>query len=150
MRRILPSLGVLLLAVFGAWGCAKAPEQPAAAAERFKALEAKSTRLEGDLRAASAVREQLRQQLAEGETNQIKLRDEVDRLNAVVKERDALKKQVADLNGQLKARTTERDAAVAQFNNFRQILRAQLDQMEPSTTTGQAMPNISTPTRSGS
>jgi len=139
MQRILPGFGVLLLAVFGAWGCAKAPEAPGNVTERLKALEAKNTRLEGDIRAAGAVRDQLRQQIADNETTQTRLRDEIDQLQLVVKERDAMKKQIMDMTAILKVRTGERDSVNNQFESFRRQLRAQLDQMETSTSS-QAMP----------
>ena len=66
MNRAIRAAAVLFVALLGLWGCAQGPTATAQA-ERIKALESKSTRLETDFRAAAAARDQVRQQLVQSE-----------------------------------------------------------------------------------
>jgi seryl-tRNA synthetase len=96
--------------LLGLWGCAQGPTATAQA-ERIKSLEAKTTRLEADFRAAAAARDQLRQELTEA--------------LVVLKERDELK-------AQLKLRISERDQVAAQYDTFRKSIKELVGQAETS------------------
>jgi septal ring factor EnvC (AmiA/AmiB activator) len=115
MNRATRAAAVLFVSLLGLWGCAQGPTATAQA-ERIKALEAKTARLETDFRAAAAARDQLRQQLAQAE-------DRVQKLQAVVKERD-------DLRAQVTLRTGERDQLAAQYETFRKSIKDLLGQAE--------------------
>ena len=121
---------VLLLLVVGSlgvWGCAQSAGN-GANAERIRALETKIARLEDDFKASIAVREQLRKKLTSVEEERAQLSQQVDQLQAVVKERDNLKQQLA-------LRTSERDAVQNQFNNLCKGIKTLIGQMETSVTT---------------
>jgi septal ring factor EnvC (AmiA/AmiB activator) len=120
---------ILLLVVgsLGVWGCAQSAGN-GANAERIRALETKIARLEDDFKASIAVREQLRKKLTSVEEERAQLSQQVDQLQAVVKERDNLKQQLA-------LRTSERDAVQSQFNNLCKGIKTLIGQMETSVTT---------------
>jgi septal ring factor EnvC (AmiA/AmiB activator) len=125
MNHLQKGLLILLLVMLGIWGCAQG-SSGAASAEKIKLLEQKVSRLEEDFRAAAAARDQLRKKLADAEQVTAQLKDEVEALRPVVKERD-------DLRVQLKARTQERDAVTTQFDGVRKSLREILGQMDAAT-----------------
>jgi septal ring factor EnvC (AmiA/AmiB activator) len=108
MNRATKATAILFFSLLGLWGCAQGPTATAQA-ERIKSLEAKTARLEADFRAATAARDQLRQQLADAE--------------AISKERD-------DLKTQLKLRITERDQVAAQYDTFRKTIKDLVGQAE--------------------
>ena len=110
---------VLVVVMLGIWGCAQGPSS----AERVKSLEAKVTRLEEDFRAAAAARDQFRKKLGETEQLAAQLKQDLDALQPVIKERD-------DLRVHLKTRTQERDTVAAQFDGFRKSLKELVGQME--------------------
>jgi septal ring factor EnvC (AmiA/AmiB activator) len=120
---------ILLLVVgsLGVWGCAQSAGN-GANAERIRALETKIARLEDDFKASIAVREQLRKKLTSVEEERAQLSQQVDQLQAVVKERDNLKQQLA-------LRTSERDAVQNQFNNLCKGIKTLIGQVETSVTT---------------
>jgi TolA-binding protein len=115
MNRAIRAAAVLFVALLGLWGCAQGPTATAQA-ERIKALESKSTRLEADFRAAAAARDQVRQQLAQSE-------EHVQKLQVIVKERD-------ELRIQLTLRQSERDQVAAQYDTFRTSIKDLLGQAE--------------------
>jgi chromosome segregation ATPase len=157
MNNFHKALVVASLCVVGLWGCAQGqPGVAVGSAERLKALEAKTAKLEDDFRAIASVRDQLRkklaaaedreqelrQKLAVAEESERKLRTEVDdRLLTVNRDRD-------DLRNQLTARTAERDSLQGQYDQFRKTIREVLGQAEvsvpgnghPVTTTETAAP----------
>ena len=108
MNQATRASSILLVSMVALWGCAQGPTATAQA-ERIKSLEAKTTRLESDFRAAAAARDQLRKQLIEAE--------------AVAKERDELK-------AQLKLRITERDQVAVQYDTFRKSIKDLIGQAE--------------------
>ncbi len=113
MSRAHKALAILLVSTLGLWGCAKGPNS--SGPERIKALEAKVSRLEGDLKVGESAREQLRKKLAAAE----------ERLTKLQNDRDNLEKT-------LTARTSERDNLQTQFEQFRKTLRDLLGQAEAS------------------
>ena len=115
MIRASHAIALLFVAMIGLWGCSRGPSA-AALAERIKLLEAKCSRLESDVRAASAARDQLRSQLTQSEDN-------VAKLQLDAKERDELKVQ-------LKIKLAERDQVIAQFDAFRKSLRDLVSQAD--------------------
>ena len=124
-----PGKFVLLLLVVGSlgiWGCAQGAGS-SANAERIRALETKIARLEEDFKASIAVREQLRKKLTSLEEERTQLSQQVDQLQAVVKDRDNLKQQLA-------LRTSERDAVQSQFNNLCKGIKALIGQVETPVT----------------
>jgi uncharacterized coiled-coil DUF342 family protein len=106
MKRV---AAVLIVALVGVWGCSQSPTNRAALVERIKILEDKNSRLEDEVHAIANARDQVRQQLARAE-------EHINKLNAVVKERD-------DLRVQIKVRTGERDQVASQYESFRKNLK---------------------------
>ena len=101
-------LVVMCVAAFGLWGCAQGSS--GSAAERIKALEAKCSKLEDDYQAAAAARDAAKRKASAFEHERDQIRQELDQ--------------------QLTARTAERDAVNAQFEQFRKNLRALLGQAD--------------------
>lgn len=122
MTRYHKALGVFLVTMFGIWGCSRGPATSGGNAtnDRIKALEAKTTKLEEDLKATVAMKDQLRKKLSDSEDAQNQLQHEIERLNTVVKERDNM----------IKTRTSERDTVNTQFEGFRKNLKELLGQAE--------------------
>jgi len=121
MSRSRHAVGVLLVAVFGLWGCSRAPSADGAAtAEKLKAVETKLARLEEDFRAAASARDQLGRKLLAAEDARTALLNQVDRMGKDLKARD---EQVA-------ARTAERDQAAGQFKALKDELRELLTKAE--------------------
>ncbi len=120
MTRYHKALGVFLVTLFGLWGCARGPATSSNTTDRIKALEAKTAKLEEDLKAALALNNQLRKKLSDSEDAQTQLQNEIGRLNAVVKERDNM----------IQTRTTERDTVQTQYEGFRKSLKELIGQAE--------------------
>jgi hypothetical protein len=122
---------VFLVAALGAWGCAKgtAGNDPAQG-ERLRQVEAKCAKLEADYRTLAAACEQARRQVTALEADNTRLQKELTHHQAVVKERDGLKKD-------LEARTGERDAAQARCDRFKKGIQALIgqDDATPSSST---------------
>jgi chromosome segregation ATPase len=122
MTRSHKVLGFLLVAVLGTYGCARGPA--GSPGDRHAALEAKVQRLEEDFRAAAAARDSFRQKLLAAEEQQGRLQRQLDQdRTAAAQERDALQ-------GQVKARTAERDHFQTHYGNFIKTLKEQLDKAE--------------------
>ena len=122
MSRSHHAVGVLLVAVFGLWGCSRAPsaDSGSATAEKLKAVETKLARLEDDFRAAASARDQLNKKLIAAEEARTALLTQVDRLGKDLKAKD---EQVA-------TRTAERDQAAGQFKSLKDELRELLTKAE--------------------
>ncbi len=125
MTRSEKILGFVLVALVGAWGCAKTSES--AGASKNPSLEAKAQRLEEDFRAAAASRDQFRQKLTEAE----------ERLATAETRTSQLQTQFEEARGQrdtlkvdLQVRTTERDNLATQYDGFRKNLKNLLGQAE--------------------
>jgi len=114
MNRATKIIGFVLVTLFGVYGCAKGPGD---GTEKGSAPATRSQRLEEDLRAASAARDQLRQKLVAAEERQTLLQKQYET------ERAALK-------AELKARTTERDSVATQYDGFRKNLKELIGQAE--------------------
>jgi flagellar motility protein MotE (MotC chaperone) len=124
MSRANQALIVLTAAVVGIWGCAQSQGPGPSAADRLRALEVKNAKLEDDFRAVAAARDQLRRKLAAAEEQQQQLQKQLEeQTQALAKEREQMKQQ-------LTARTTERDALLTQFEQFRKGLKDLLGQAE--------------------
>lgn len=89
------AFSVMLVVLFGLWGCARGPVGPAAQAERIRSLETKCSKLEDDYRSVANARDQARKQLAALETERARLQKELADKQVVVKERDVLRQQVS-------------------------------------------------------
>jgi chromosome segregation ATPase len=138
MSRSRHAVGVLIVAVFGLWGCSRAPSAgESATAEKLKAVEAKLARLEDDFRAAASARDQLSK-----------------RLIAAEEARVAAAREAKVKDEQLQARTAERDQAAGQFKALKDELKelltkAENGMKEPSPTvplipTSNARPDLPT------
>ena len=117
------AVGVLLVAVFGLWGCSRAPSADGgstATAEKLRAVETKLARLEDDFRAAASARDQLGKKLVAAEEARTALLTQVDRMGKDLKAKD---EEVA-------ARTAERDQAAGQFKALKDELRELLTRAE--------------------
>jgi chromosome segregation ATPase len=126
MTQLQKALLVMLVAVVGIWGCAQGPGG-SASAEKIKALEGKVNRLDEDFRAAAAARDQYRKKLTDAEQATAQLKNEIEALQLVVKDRD-------DLRGLLKAKATELTAVNGQFESFRKSLKDLIGQTEAAMT----------------
>ncbi|SRR5260370_26646614 len=133
MSRAHKALAIFVVSTLGLWGCAKGPGS--SGPERIKSLEAKVSRLEGDVKLAETARDQLRKKLAAAEEQLAKLQ----------KDRDELDKT-------LTVRTTERDSLQTQYEQFRKSLRDLLGTAEtsaprylPPVTTAAAAPTPEKP-----
>lgn len=124
MTRYHKALGVFLVSLFGIWGCARgsATNGGAASNDKIKALEAKTAKLEDDLKNSVALKDQIRKKLSDSEDAQAQLQQEIERLSTLVKERDMM----------IKTRTTERDTVNTQYDVFRKNLKDLLGQAEAS------------------
>jgi hypothetical protein len=83
--------------------------------------------MEEDFRSAAAARDLFQNRLNDAEEQRTKLEKEVAALRIVVKERNELRKQVAE-------RTKERDTLQGQYDHFRKGLRDLLGQAESALT----------------
>jgi hypothetical protein len=127
MTQIQKILIVLFVALVGIWGCAQGPGG-SASAEKIKSLEAKIGRLDEDFRAAAATRDQYRKKWNDAEQATAQLKQEVEALQVVVKERD-------DLRNQLKGKSAELVSVNGQFETFRKNLKDLIGQTEAAMTT---------------
>lgn len=124
MTRAHKALLVMVAATFGLWGCAQEKSQPSAAAEqRIRKLEEKSSRLEKDYRGVTAAREEAEKRLAELERERTALLEQIEQGKTVGKERDQLKVLVS-------TRTSERDTVQTQFEELRKGIRSLLGRVE--------------------
>jgi len=123
-------LSVMLVALFGLWGCAKGPVgNSTAQTERIHTLEAKCSKLEDDYRSVAGARDHARKQVAALEAERGRLQKDLAEKQAVLKERDTLRQQVA-------SRTSERDNLQQRCDRLKkglQNLLGQDDAMLPVT-----------------
>lgn len=123
MRQASKALAILLVSSLGLWGCAQGPATKAASLERLRALEAKNSKLEDDLRSALAVRDQLKRRLAALEEQRDQLQGQLESLRNAARERDLARQE-------LNARTNERDHLQGQLDLLRKGIRDLLGQTE--------------------
>ena len=109
MNRTIKIMGFILVTLFGAYGCTQAP----GGSDRSTSPAAKLQRLEEDLKATAAARDQFKQKLFEAENRQAQSQKQLDSERA-----------------QLRARTSERDTIATQYDGFRKNLKELLGQAE--------------------
>ena len=109
MNRSLKIAGFLLVTLFGGYGCTQAPS----GTDPSTSPGAKLQRLEEDLKATLAARDQYKHRFIDAENRQSQLQKQLDSERA-----------------QLKARTSERDTIVTQYDGFRKNLKELLGQAE--------------------
>jgi TolA-binding protein len=136
MSRSRHAVGVLVIAVFGVWGCSRAPSADsgsAATAEKLKAVETKLARLEDDFRATASARDQLSKKLIAAEEARTALQMQMN-------------KELKAKEEQLQGRTAERDQAVNQLKSMKDGLRDLLTKMDdgPKPDGSPAVPIIPT------
>jgi septal ring factor EnvC (AmiA/AmiB activator) len=131
MSRSRQAVGVCIVALFGIWGCTRAPspEGNAATAEKLKAVETKLARLEDDFRAAASARDQLSKKLIAAEEARTALQGQVERLTREGKTKDA----------EIATRTTERDQVTNQYKMFRDGIREWLAKADEGKMDGSPM-----------
>jgi hypothetical protein len=117
----------IALATLGFWGCAQ-NRSGASTAARLKELESRYAKLEEDYQAVVLGSETIRKRLAAVEAQRAELAHKVEKLQAVVKERDELKEQVA-------IRTGERDVLHSQMVQFGKELQNLMGRVEAATHT---------------
>ncbi len=125
MTRSHKIVGFVTVILFGVYGCAKGPGDET---EKTTSPTAKVQRLEEDLRATSAARDQFRQKLLAAEEQQ-----------------KQLKKQLDAERAELKSRTSERDTIATQYDGFRKSLKDLINQAEGTLGT----PSLATPPQVG-
>jgi hypothetical protein len=114
------AVGVLVVCLFGLWGCSRAPSADggsAATAEKLRAVEAKLARLEDDFRATASARDQLSKRLVAAEEARTALQAQMN------KEIKAREEQIA-------SRTAERDQANNQYAALKNELKDLLTKAE--------------------
>ena len=109
MNRTLKIAGFVLVTLFGAYGCTQAPP----GTDKSTSPAAKLQRLEEDLKATGAARDQFKHKLFDAENRQAQLQKQLDTERA-----------------ELKARTSERDTIATQYDGFRKNLKELLGQAE--------------------
>jgi predicted RNase H-like nuclease (RuvC/YqgF family) len=115
------ALSVMLVVLLGLWGCARGPVGHSAQAERIRSLETKCAKLEDDYRSVAAARDQARKQIAALEAERAQLKQDLADKQAIVKERDALRQQIA-------TRTNERDNLKLRCDRLKKGLQELLGQ----------------------
>jgi len=125
MTRSHKILGFLVVIIVGVYGCAQGPAGTGTGDKNTQG--SKVQRLEEDLRAAAAARDQFKQKLFAAE------------------EREArLQKQLDNERVETKARTAERDSLATQYEGFRKSLKELLSQAEgtlPTPSLSQSPPS---------
>ncbi len=122
MTRAHKALALMVVASLGLWGCAQETSHSSGNA-RIRALESKNAKLEEDFRAVVAAREQIKKRLTALEQERVRLSDQLEEAQGIVKERDELRRQVT-------TRTSERDTVQTQFDQFRKDIRKLLGQAD--------------------
>ena len=123
MNRTFKIAGFVLVTLFGAYGCSQAP----GGSERSTSPAAKLQRLEEDLKAASAARDQYKHKYIDAENRQAQLQ-----------------RQLETERAQLKLRTSERDTIATQYDGFRKNLKELIGQAESalSNPSGSISPTV--------
>src|SRR5262245_41465716 len=85
---------MLLPTMLGLWGCSQGTA-PNPGTGRLRELEAKTARLEDDVKAALAARDQARRKVTVLEEQQTHLSQQLEQLERTAKERDELKELIA-------------------------------------------------------
>ncbi|VTU00630.1 unnamed protein product [Gemmataceae bacterium] len=119
MTRSHKALGLVLVVLVGAWGCAKAP---APSGGGNPALEAKAKRLDEDFRAAAAARDQFRLRALAAE----------EKVSAAESRAIALQAQLDEARASASTVRAERDQMAAQYESFRTNIKSLLGQAESS------------------
>lgn len=136
MYRYHRALAVFLVAIFGLWGCSRAPSNVAVSdsgsAEKLKSVETKLAKLEDDFRMANSVRDQLRKKLNESEETQKQLQAQLDTLKETLKVKDEA----------ISKRTAERDQANAQYESFRKNVKDLLFKAEEALAKPEGSPVV--------
>ncbi len=122
-------LGFLLVAILGAYGCARGPA--GASTTQPTAADTKAQRLEEDFKAATAARDSFRQRLLAAEEKQTQLQRQLELAAATTTQERQEKEKV---KGDLRARTAERDLLQLQYEGFRKNIRDLLGQAESALT----------------
>src|SRR5262245_40513931 len=102
LSAIVKVVAVVVVVCLGLWGCARKPNQPAAANDRVHVLESRCQKREQDCRAMAAARDKARKELAAME-------EEVVRLQKEAADRAALAKECQNLRQQLKTGAAARE-----------------------------------------
>lgn len=121
MTRASKVMIVMVVAAGGLWGCAQGPASGAATAERLRALEAKCAKFEEDYRAVAAARDTAKKAVAALEQEKGQLQKELALKDAIVQERDELRKQ-------FESRTGERDLLQARCERLKKGIQTLLGQ----------------------
>lgn len=120
-RASIAMLVILAVSSLGLWGCAR--QTTNATNAKIRELENRYAKLEEDYRVVAAANETHRKKLTQIEAQRTTLAKQVEELQAVVKERDDLKQQLA-------ARTQERDTVHAQLSQFSKEVQALAGRIE--------------------
>jgi hypothetical protein len=102
---------LILVVSLGLWGCARKPGEKGSS-EQVRTLEGRCVKLEQDYRTVAQARDKARRELATLEEEAARLQREAADREALIKERDELRKLAAEREGlsrQLVLRTSERD-----------------------------------------
>jgi hypothetical protein len=132
MNRASKALIVVVVAMLGIWGCAQGPANShAPQAERLRSLEGKCVKLEEDYRAVAGARDQFRKRVSTLEEERGKLHQELAVQNAILQERDELRRLIV-------TRTSERDALQTRCDRLKKGLQSLLGQDDAAAPTSPA------------
>jgi hypothetical protein len=135
MTRASKGLTVMLVTALGAWGCARGPANHQAEAEKVRTLEGKCARLEDDYKAVAGARDVARRRAASLEEDNARLQKELAQHRVVLRERDALRRQ-------LDSRTSERDTLRLRCDRLKKGLQNLLGQDEAAAASPAAGPDV--------
>jgi hypothetical protein len=156
---------VVLVFSLGLWGCARKSGETAQG-DRVRALEGRCVKLEQDYRTVIQARDKARRDLAALEEEAGRLQREAAAKEALLKERDALRKLAGqreqlvrqlsgerdDLKQQLTQRLTERDTVLGRYDRLRKGLQnlMNVDDTPPMPSAGgptvpTAVPTVANP-----
>jgi outer membrane murein-binding lipoprotein Lpp len=110
MNRAYGVIVAAFVTVVAAWGCSQETAHRAALADRLKAVETKSARLEDDLHSMIAARDAARGQLAKAE-------ETIQKLKQVSAERDQIAAQFEQFRGSIRNLVIDAEATVLRFPN---------------------------------
>ena len=108
MNRSYAVIVAAFVTVVATWGCSQETANRAALVERVRALEAKSAKVEDDLRSVIVARDQAREKL-------VKAEETIQKLKQVSAERDQIASQFEAFRRQLKTLVQDAEATALRF-----------------------------------
>jgi chromosome segregation ATPase len=145
MKRSGKLLTVFVVAVLGAWGCAKGLANPNSQTERIRSLESKCAKLEEDYRTVASARDEARKKAGSLEEENKRLQKQIEAQKAQLQKDETVEKLLVkerdELRQQMETRTNERDVLQFRCERLKKGLQSLLGQDEAYMTA--PSPNLS-------